>query len=876
MGQVYRARDTKLNRDVALKILPEAFALDGERIARFRREAQVLAALNHPHIGAIYGLDQANGTQFLVLELAEGESLDKRIARGRIPVDEVLTIARQIAEALEAAHEKAIIHRDLKPANIAVTRDGLVKVLDFGLAKATDAASGTSGELANSPTITSPAMMTGVGVILGTAAYMAPEQARGRAADKRSDIWAFGCVLFEMLTGQRAFDGDDISSTLAAVLKTEPEWSALPPTVPPSLRRLLGRCLRKDPRERLRDTGEARIAIDDVLSGAEMSAPATIRRAPWWRRAAIPAATLLVGGLVTGVVVRIAMLSTVARPRVSVLTITPPSTAAVSLNGATRDVAITPDGSRLIYVGANGTTLFVRPLDQLEAIPLVPGGAPRDPFVSPNGQWVGFIDGLGTLKKVAITGGPPALVAQFDIPPTGATWAADDTIIVATGSGLLRVSVDGGEPTVLTRPDHARGEDVYRSPELLPGGQAVLYTVAALTGGLDAASLAVLDLRSNKSTILLRGGSHAQYVPSGHLVYAAGETLRAIGFDLTHLKTVGTSTPIVPHVLTTPLGVVNAAVARDGTLVYVAGAGENSAGRTLVWADRQGHETPIAAKPLGYFFPRLSPDGARVAVTVLGQKLDIWLLGLDRPTLQRVTSDSAVHAAAVWTRDGRLVVHSTNGARAGNLFSQTADGTGPVVRLTESPNAQIPTDVLPDGTVVFMERSSTTGYDVMAVALDGTHQVRPLVQTSFDERNGIVSPNGRWLAYEANDSGSFEVYVRPYPDVAGAPSQVSTSGGTQPLWAHDGRELFYFAPDGALMRVAVANGAAWSVGAPAKVLDGRYVVRPVGNAYRNYDIAPDGQRFLMMKAAAGDAAGAPQIVVVQHFDEELKRLLPVK
>jgi serine/threonine-protein kinase len=873
MGQVYRARDTKLNRDVALKILPGSFTHDPERLARFRREAQVLAALNHPHIGAIYGLDEANGEQFLVLELVDGESLDKRVARGPIPVDEALTIARQIAEALEAAHEKAIVHRDLKPANTAVTRDGQVKVLDFGLAKALDAPSGTSDELANSPTITSPAMMTGVGVILGTAAYMAPEQARGRAADKRSDIWAFGCVLFEMLTGRRAFDGDDISTTLAAVLKTEPEWSALPPTVPPGLRRLLVRCLNKDPRQRLRDIGDARIAIDDLLSGAEVSAPRTVRRAPWWRRVAVPAATLVVGSLVTAVVVWIAMRSTGARPRLSVLTIAPPRGAALSLNGATRDVAITPDGSRVIYVGANGTTLFVRPLDQLEATPLVRGGAPRDPFVSPDGQSVGFFDGLGTLKKVAITGGPPVLVAQFNTPGTGATWAADGTIIVATASGLVRVSADGGEPTVLTRPDHARGEANHRSPELLPGGQAVLYTVGALTGGLDAASIAVLDLRSNMSTILLRGGSHAQYVRSGHLVYAAGETLRAVGFDLTHLKVVGTSIPVVPQVFTTSLGIVNAGVARDGTLIYVIGAGESGAGRTLVWVDRQGHETPIAAKPLGYFFPRLSPDGARVAVTVVGPRPDIWLLGLDRPTLQRVTSDAAVHSVAVWTRDGRRLVL---GAAGENLFSKAADSTGPVVRLTESPNGHIPTDVAPDGTVVFMERSSTTGYDVMALALDGTHQVRPLVQTPFDERNGIVSPDGRWLAYEANDSGSFEIYVRPFPEVARAPSLVSTSGGTQPLWSRNGRELFYFAPDSALMRVAVADGAAWSVGAPTKVLDGRYVVRPFGNVYRNYDIAEGGQRFLMMKAGASDAMGAPQIVVLLHFDEELKRLVPVK
>jgi serine/threonine-protein kinase len=563
------------------------------------------------------------------------------------------------------------------------------------------------------------------------------------------------------------------------------------------------------------------------------------------------------------------------------LTITPPSTAALNIDGTTRDVAITPDGSRVIYVGANGTTLFVRPVNQLEATVLVRGGAPRDPFVSPDGQWVGFFDGTVTLKKVAITGGPPALVARLDYPEGGATWAADGTIIVATAStttGLLRVGADGGAPTVLTRPDQTRGESNHSSPELLPGGQAVLYTVRPMTGGLDAASLAVLDLRSQQSTILLRGGSHAQYVPSGHLVYAAGETLRAVGFDLTHLKIVGTSIPVIPQVLTTSLGIVDAGLARDGTLIYVVGTGESGAGRTLVWVDRQGHETPIeAAKPRAYFFPRVSPDGTRVAVGVLDQKTDIWLLGLDRPTATRLTSDSAGHATFVWTRDGRRMVFNSSGAGTRNLLSQAADGSGPVERLTENPNVQIPTDVSPDGIVVFTERSSTTGDDVMGVRLDGKRQVTPLVQTPFDERNGIVSPDGRWLAYEANDSGSFEIYVRPFPDVARGRSQVSTSGGTQPLWAPSGQDLFYFSPDGLLMRVAVAGGPTWAAGPPTMVLDARYVVRPVGNVYRNYDIAPDSQRFLMMKASGADrTTAAPQIVVVQRFDKELKRLVPAK
>jgi serine/threonine-protein kinase len=883
MGEVYRAKDTKLGRDVALKMLPASFTNDPERVARFRREAQVLALLNHPHIGQIYGLEEADGIQFLVLELVDGESLDKRMARGRIPVDEALGIATQIAEALEAAHEKGIIHRDLKPANIALTKDGQVKVLDFGLAKAVETTGG-SFDAMNSPTITSPAMMTGVGVILGTAAYMSPEQAKGRAVDKRSDIWAFGCVLYEMLTGKPAFAGEDVSDTLAAVMRSEPDWNALPHDVSSAVRTLLQRSLAKDRRERIADIAAASF----VLTPSALTQPGqqttldSRRRVPWHRRRAIAlAAVVLITAATMGLIVWLGGRSTVERPRVSRLDITPPSTAALS-TGVSRDVVMTPDGSRLVYVGANGTALFVRPLDQLEPTAVFRGGAPRDPFVSPDGQWIGFFDGGLTLKRVPITGGPAVLVARLDSFERGATWVGDATIIFATQTsttGLQRISADGGVPTVLTRPDRARGEAGHAWPERLPGGQAVLYTVMATTGGVDASSIAILDLRSGRSTTLLRGGTHAQYAPSGHVVYAAAGTLRAVGFDSTRLTIVGTATPVVPQVRTTSFGAVDAALARDGTLVYVTGGTGSGTERILVWVDRQGRETPLASPPRAYYFPRVSPDGTHIAVNaVVDQNSDIWVWDLARATLTRLTSDLAVDSYQVWTPDGRRVVFSSNRAGILNLFSQAADGTGAVERLTESSNPQLPSGVSPDGTrVVFTETSQKTGDDVMALPLTGTHQVVPLVQTPFDERNGIVSPDGRWLAYEANDSGAFEIYVRPFPEVTRGHWLVSTGGGTQPVWARSGQELFYFAPDGALMRVAVPGGPAWTPGAPTKVLDGRYVVSTGGNTPGSYDIAPDGQRFLMMKATGSDATGAPpQIVVVQHFDEELKRLVPTK
>jgi serine/threonine-protein kinase len=483
------------------------------------------------------------------------------------------------------------------------------------------------------------------------------------------------------------------------------------------------------------------------------------------------------------------------------------------------------------------------------------------------------------LKKVALTGGSPVPVARLNSFELGATWAADGTIVFATSAtatGLQRVSAQGGMVSVVTRPDRARGEANHWWPESLPGGQVILYTVTAATGGLDAASIAVLDLRSGKSTVVLQGGSHAQYVASGHLVYGTAGTLRAVAFNLVRTMVVGTSEAVVPEVVRTSMGAVDAVLARDGTLVYVTGRAGSGAARTLVWVDRQGHELPTGTPPRFYAFPRVSPDGARIATMTMEQNPDIWLWHLARPTLTRLTTDPAADTEPVWMPDGRRVVFSSNRAGTFNLYSLSADGTGDVERLTDSPNPQFPAAVTPDGTqVVFTELSSTTGQDVMALRLDGRHQVVPVVQTAFDERNATVSPDGRWLAYEANESGSFEIYLRPFPDVNGGHVQLSTNGGTQPLWTHSGEELFYLAPDGTLMRVTLTGGPAQTPGAPTRVFDGRYIVSVAGNFPRNYDIAADDQRFLMVKLASSET-DPPHIVVVQHFDDELKRLVPVK
>jgi serine/threonine-protein kinase len=634
MGEVYRATDNNLKRSVAIKVLPGSVAGDAERLARFQREAELLATLNHPNLAAIYGLEKTPDFTALVMELIDGDDLSQRIARGAIPLDEALPIARQIAEALEAAHEQGIIHRDLKPANIKLRTDGTVKVLDFGLAKAMEPV-GTASNVSQSPTITTPAMMTGAGVILGTAAYMAPEQARGKTVDKRADIWAFGCVLYEMLTGTRAFAGDDVSEVLASVLAREPDWARLPPSLSPALGTYIRRCLYKNPKQRIADAQDIRLALEGAFETAIAQAGAAVA-VPVWRRGALASAAALLSGAVVATLMWFAMRpQEPAPPRVVRLPIAFSPATTLTVSGFDRDLAITPDGSRLIYVGNNGTQLFVRALDALEPVAVFTG-APRGPFVSLDGRWIGFVDGIKLLKKVAVTGGPAVTLAMLDYPIAGATWGADDAIIVTSvqsANGLRRVAA-GGPTTVLTRPDRAAGELDHVWPELLPGGRAVLFTITALTGGPDAAQVVVLDLQTGKRTVLVRGGSQAHYVSSGHLVYVAAGTLRAVAFDLARLETHGTPVPVVPDVVTTRLGSADAVVAGDGTLAYVSGGVVGlGAPRTLVWVDRQGRETPIPAPPRAYVFPRLSPDGRRIAVYAQDQEPGNLLWDLDRRTL---------------------------------------------------------------------------------------------------------------------------------------------------------------------------------------------------------------------------------------------------
>jgi serine/threonine-protein kinase len=874
MGEVYRAHDAKLDRDVAIKVLPSIFTADHERLARFESEARMLAAVNHPHIGAIYGLEDVGGMPALVLELVEGETLADRLRRGPIPPRDALTIARQIADALNAAHRKGIVHRDLKPANIKVTPDGLVKVLDFGLAKALASDVGSIRNVSQAPTTAIDA--TRVGMVLGTAAYMSPEQARGLPVDTRADIWAFGGVLYEMLSGRPPFTGQTVAETLAAVLEREPDWNALPTSTPSIVRALLIRCLAKDIESRLAAIRDASLEIERALGRRGRTLRVDVSR-----RAALAAAALAA----VAVAGTVAWMSAGRAPGpVTRFTLAAPTTAPLSVHALDRSVSITPEGSRIVYVSgasAQGGRLVVRALDSLDPFVLPDLDAVRGPFLSPDGQWIGYFDQLAFLKKVAITGGSPVTVAQIDgAGPRGATWGDDDTIVFATSNsavGLRRVPAGGGEPVVLTRPNREAGEANHIWPEFLPDSEAVLFTITSATGALADAQVAVLDVDTGERKLLLRGASHAHYVPTGHLLYMAAGGLTAAPFDLAR-REVGLPTPVVPDVLRTATGGGNFAVARDGTFVYIPrSSAPTSPQRSLVWVDRLGRETPINAPPRAYVYPRLSPRGTHIVLDIRGAEVpDLWMWDVVRETLSRFTFDPEVDQNPVWTADGRRVIFSSqrvDGVRA--LFWQAADGRGSAELLSDAEWPRVPTSVSPDGKyVLFYEQAATR--DIAMLDLH-TRRVEFLVRTPFQELNAEVSPDGRWLAYDSNESGIDEVYVRPFPDVDAGRWQVTTGGGGRAKWARNGRELFFLNRANDLMAVSVSGGSTWEPGPPKKILDARYFYGEVNNTNPPYEVSLDGTQFLMMKVAEGteQSARPVDIIVVRNWFEELRRLAPL-
>jgi serine/threonine-protein kinase len=872
MGEVYRARDPRLNRDVALKVLPAAVAADPERLARLTREAQLLASLNHQNIAAIHGLEDAGDTRALVLELVEGPTLADRIAQGPIPLDEALAIARQILDALEAAHEHGIVHRDLKPANIKVRADGMVKVLDFGLAKVLEPAEASSSSATMSPTLSMHA--TQAGLILGTAAYMSPEQAAGKTADKRSDLWAFGVVLLEMLTGSQAFTGDSVAHVLASVLKSDPDWSRLPADTPAHVRRLLRRCLEKDRKRRLDSAVAAGLEIDDAVS-AHDSGPTGTPVAARLRVAPIIIAAIA-GGAVTAAVAWILLRpAPPVPPSPSYFSISPSGT--LRPNQFDRVTSMSPDGRQLIYAvigDARGTggKLMVHRLDRLEPTPVPGVDGARSPFFSPDGQWVGFFQGT-ELRRVALAGGPSIPMGEIAGAPRGASWGEDGTVVFATNdptTGLMRVPSGGGNPVALTTPDVSKGEGDHWFPSVLPDGRGVLFTVS-VPGQVDRSEIAVWDARTGQSRRLLRG-SQGQYVESGHLLYASGSSLWAIRFDLATLQTFGDPVPVVDRLSVAPqTGAAEYYVSRSGALTYLAARPVPQ--RSLVWVDRQGREQPITAPPRAYSIPRLSPDGTRVAVEIRDQENDIWILSLTGDGLLRqLTYGPSVDTNPLWIDNTRLAFTSNRTGRLA-IYSQPADGSGTAQPLSESGTGSFATTVTRDGAAVVGHQDGPTVFDVAMFSIPKPGEPpstgQPLVTTPSFEFNADLSPDSRYLAYQSSASGPFQIIVNPFPLTASGRWLLGT--GSTPLWSRDGKELFYRDESDRLVTVPVdTSGATFVSGSPRTLFE---LAPPMSVPDRGFDVSLDGQRFLVVKEDS--TTTSPDIVVVLDWVEELKAKMSI-
>ncbi len=861
MGEVYRARDTRLEREVALKVLPEEFSRDPERLARFQREARLLAALNHPNIAAIYGLEQSNGTHFLVMEWVPGETVADRIKRkGAIPADEALPIAKQIAEALEAAHEKPIIHRDLKPGNVKVTPEGTVKVLDFGLAKAFESET-VEEDTSNSPTLSHIPSLPGV--ILGTPAYMSPEQARGKKVDKRTDIWAFGCVLYEMLAGKPLYTGQTMAEILASVIRDAPSLGELPRDTPPSIRNLLARCLEQDLRQRLRDIGEARIAIEHA--GARPAEAAGGGSAQSSRRWALPlgAVALLLAAVIGGLTLWNRQPPTVESTRRLVVSL--PAGQQFPTSGQV--MALSPDGRLLAYAASQGGSqqLYLRSLDSFEVRPIPGTDGAASPFFSPDSQWIAFL-AEGKLKKVAVAGGTPVPLADAAGTQPGA-WGPNGTIVFQPRPfNISGIPAAGGTPQQLILPDAKSGENNVCCPAFLPGGDALLFAAAS---GAASVQVAVRVLATDERKNLFQGGTLPVYAPTGHLLYVQGGTLMAVPFDASQLRLSGAAVPVVEGVMQSALGVFPTAhysVSSDGSLAYISGRlrGANS---TLVWVDRKGAEQPVPAPPHAYRNPRISPDGRRIAVGIEELDGQVWIYDVSRDALTRFTFEGTGSGNPFWSPDGSRIVFSSGAP--GNLYVQPADGSGRPDRLSPNEYRRIPNSWSPDGRfLAFHETNPATAADIWTLRLSD-RSIQSFLQTPAAESAARFSPDGRWLAYTSGESGRPEIYVQPYPGPGGK-WQISTDGGTEAVWNPNGRELFY-RQRSQLMSVAIATQPAFSPGKPEVLIDGPYMLSAA--TLPNYDVSRDGQRFLMVKEGQQEPPPT-QINVVLNWFDELKRLVP--
>jgi eukaryotic-like serine/threonine-protein kinase len=882
MGEVYRARDTKLGRDVAIKILPDAFVADTDRVARFQREAQLLATLNHPNIAAIYGLDETDGKTAIVLELVEGQTLAEKLdalrAKGsRLPLDEALPIARQIAEALESAHEKGVIHRDLKPANIKITAQGAVKVLDFGLAKMIEPG-GTSGSagLSMSPTLSVHA--TFAGVILGTAAYMSPEQARGRPVDKRTDIWAFGCVLFEMIAGRQIFDaGDTVSDAVAAILKTEPDWSALPADTPLRVRALLRRCLEKDPSRRLRDIGDARLELDDAVADQLPPSPvASAKRPSTSARLAWSIASVL-GLALAGVAVTYVLMPRAAPAVVRFQILAPEGRFDTNIgNNGLNSGTVSPDGRKLAFVLTPKLQIWIRPIDSLTATPLAGSdGAAPDLFWSPDSRYVGFFT-EGKLKKIDVGGGPPQTLCNVPGLGRGGAWNQDGTIVFGQVTGpLLQVSASGGEPSVAIK-SPAAGDALW-NPTFLPDGRHVLYRVMGSTPGMFVGTLG-----ADGVSRVLNEDHHARYA-SGHLLYVKEGTLLAHPFNLSTLSTSGDPVPVVERVSYS--GILGAYSASNNGVLAYRNAVSSGDDLQLTWVDRAGKSIATVGTAGSYYGVDLAADGVRIAVhRHMDQGGDVWVADSERGTMSRLTLDSSQdNVAPVWSPDGRRIAYASSRGGVWAIYTKASDGSGDEETLLDL-QPQFPKLMKSwssDGRYVLFSMSDPKGLtDLWVLPLFGDRKPFPFSQTPFAELFAEISPDGRWVAYHSTESGRSEVYVRPFPSGPGK-WPVSTDGGVYPRWRRDGTELFYVNnvnPFGGspLMSVPIqTSGSTFRAGIPKALFDTQLSpgLRHTGGPANVFAVAPDGQRFLMLKPAAGSAREpAPStITVVLNWPALLKK-----
>jgi serine/threonine protein kinase len=882
MGEVYCALDKNLGRLVAIKILPEEFSADPERLARFEREAKLLATLNHPNIAAVHGFEEAKGLRFLALELVEGETLQTRLDRGALPIDEALETCRQVAEGLEAAHERGVVHRDLKPGNIMITPEGKVKILDFGLAKAY--ADETTGiDIANSPTIT--AQMTEPGVILGTAAYMSPEQARSRSVDKRADIWAFGCVLYECLTGERAFYGETVSDTLAHILKGEPDWGKLPSDTPIRIRTLLRRCLEKDPRERLHDIADARLEIE--ASGAYTSEELTAPRRfglPWLAASAV--VILLTGILIGRMIIKHPQPATSPSVITSIIKVEAghwlSGQPTVMERPSRNALAISSDGKLVVYSAIEENAgpqakpqLYLRRMNQREAKGIAGTEGGINPFLSPDNRWVGFWAD-GKLKIIPLEGGVATMLCES---PRifGANWGRDNKIVFSDGemSGLLRVSAEGGKPEIITKPDPKREESSHRLPFCLPNGKGILFTIMRHAWDPEP-WIAVLRSDTREWQTLLQDAADARYLPIGYLVFLRQGTLMAVRFDQAGLRIIGQPVALVENVRQTFSGNSGAntaagqfAISETGSLIYAEGGIDKPLMNSLVWLDLTGIEQEVTPLRFPYEGPRLSPDGKRIAYLARIRNWQSYVYDLERNTNSRLIGEG-VASFPIWSPDGNRLMFGWIRLRTQNLYQQEYDGSSPMERVTTSEFTQDAGSWSSDGQkVALVEAHPDTGNDI-AILDTPSGLVTPFLDSQFDERYPDFSPNGHWIAYTSDESNRDEVYVRAFPG-PGIKLQVSSQGGIQPLWARSGKQLFYRWGD-QVWGVEVRTEGNFTVGKPHLLFEkpGYSIDAPI----RGYDLSLDGQRFLMVKLDQRKPTPVTEMILVQNWFEELKRLAP--